>query len=441
LIQEAEFMAMSPEGVAAVLKERAGKPRGFLSAIADCDTEVALLSRNEPLINLSLARYGLHVETLAKLFWPAEPASPVRLACLANHAVGTALFSGHPFPVGLFGGNVEQMAEWLAQARSQELAALFENPSLDDSFLTDLLRRKDGWEGLSEERLCQIALLLHRNPRMRTPRKDDWMDGYAEYRYAAVFGAAWAMAESVKPTMAFASALGWLYEELETDTHSVKDPLAVAVRWQAADVGEAAVKREAEENGRGSLSDFQRVRKGLAKLALSEDANLLPKLLASDDLALRCCGYRMGRLTAKQILDARDRDGEMAVEELLRNKQLWQTAEQREALHDAAWKVVEADKSSDLMAANLFQSMERDMQAKHPDWFKEDAEPPDPANATATWPNIATLWGNIATLSERLDQQSQTSNQIQQALGRLSGHAEWIWWFALGALAATLLHQ
>lgn len=431
LIQEAEFMAMPPDGVAAVLKERAGKPKGFFNATADRDAEAALLSRNEPLINLSLSRYGLHVETLAKLFWLAEPGSLVRLACLANNAVGTAPFQ--TFPVGLF-GNVERTSEWLAQASSQELAALFENPSLDDSFFADLLGRKRGWEGLSEERLCQIALLLYRNPRMRTPREDDWMDGYAEYSYAAVFDAAWAMAESVKPTEAFASALGWLYEELETDAYSVKDPLAVAARWQAADVGEAAVKREAEENGRGSLSDFQRVRKGLAKLALSKDGSLLPKLLASDDLALRCCGYRMGRLTAEQILALQDRDGEMAFEELLRNKKLWQTAEQRRALHDAAWKVVKADKSSDLMAANLFQSMERDMQAKHPDWFKEDAEPTDPANAAATR-------GNLATLSEKLDQQSQASNQIREVLERLSGRTGWIWWFALGALAASLLRH
>lgn len=431
LIQEAEFMAMSPDGVAAVLKERAGKPKGFFNATADRETEAALLSRNVPLINLSLARYGLHVETLAKLFGPAEPGSPVRLACLANHAVGAAPFQ--TFPVGLF-GNVERTSEWLAQASSQELAALFENPSLDDSFFADLLGRKRGWEGLSEERLCQIALLLYRNPRMRTPREDDWMDGYAEYSYAAVFDAAWAMAESVKPTEAFASALGWLYEELETDAYSVKEPLAVAVRWQAADVGEAAVKREAEENGRGSLSDFQRVRKGLAKLALSKDGSLLPKLLASDDVAVRCCGYRMGRLTDEQILAVQDRDGEMAFEELLRNKKLWQTAEQRRALHDAAWKVVKADKSSDLMAANLYQSMERDMQAKHPDWFKEDAEPTDPANAAATR-------GNLATLSEKLDQQSQASNKIQQALERLLGRTGWIWWFALGALAASLLRN
>jgi len=169
-------------------------------------------------------------------------------------------------------------------------------------------------------------------------------------------------------------------------------------------------------------------------LALSKDGGLLPKLLASDDLALRCCGYRMGRLTAEQILAVQDRDGEMAFEELLRNKKLWQTAEQRRALHDAAWEVVKADKSSDLMAANLFQSMERDMQAKHPDWFKEDAEPTDPANAAATQ-------GNLATLSEKLDQQGQASNQMREALERLSARTGWIWWFALGALAASLLRH
>lgn len=430
LIQEAELMYLPPEAVAAFLKARAAKPRlELFNDSADRETEASLLGRDDELINLALARYGLHVETLANLFWPAAPGSPVRLACLANHAVGAAPFQ--TFPGDLF-GNAERTSEWLDQASRQELAALFENPSLNDSFLADLLGRKRDWVSLSEDRLSQFALHLYRNPRMRTPREDDWMDGYAEYSYGAVFDAAWSLAESVNPTEDFASALGWLYEELVTDAYSVKDPLAVAARWQASDVGEAAAKREAEENGWGSLSDFQRVRKGLARLALSKDGSLKPKLLASDDLALRCCVYRIGRLTAEQILAAQDRDGEIALDELLPNKELWLTAEQRQALRDAAWKVVSADKGSDLRAANHFESMERDMEAKHPDWFKEDVEPTDPANAVATR-------GNLAPLSEKLDQQSQASYQIQQTLARLSVRTGWIWWFGLGALVASLL--
>lgn len=431
LIQEAELMSMSPDGVATVLKERADKPKSLFREVIDSETEAALHGRNEPLIDLYLARYALHIETLTELFWRASPGSPIRLACLANRAIGDTplLF----FPVSLF-GNVERMFEWLNQATESELSALFENPCLNDNFFSNILRRKHGWERLTDEKLRQIISILSHNSRMQTPRDDEWLDGLADYHYSEVFAAAWSIAETIEPTEAFAIALGWLYEELRTEAHPDMDPLKVAARWQAIDAGETAAKREAADNDNGALGNFQRVRKGLARLAVSKDRSLLPKLLESDDLALRCCAYGLARMSPEQILAAQERDGEIALNEMTFNQNIWRSAAQRQALHDAAWKIAEADKNSDLLAVNIYQSMKQKMEADHPQWFSDED---DVTNVTV---DTVVTRRDLAALSETLAGQKQAAIHITDAIDRLTVRSRWILWFSLGALVASLLH-
>lgn len=394
LIQEAEVMAMSPEAVAEFLKRRAGQSEAEArDDPTDEETEQALLSRRSPLIDLGLARYGRHMSTVAGLFQAAEPGKAIRLACLCNTSVTLQFAIWRKFPVGLFNNELE-MAQWLGQATGDELQALFQNPALDDGFLRDLLERGKSWRTVSDNTLCLIISILANNPRMRTPRQDDYMDGYADYSYGAVFDAAWKLAESVEPTENWAMALGWLYEQLETDAFSVDTPLLVTARWRNDPADVEASRKEAKENAKGWLVNKQRVRKGLGRLALHKDSKLLDALLTNDDIALRCSAYASGRLKPNQLSAAYQRDGELMFDVAVHNLWLWRAADTRAALKEIAWAVVHNDKHSDLLAANIYNSIRKGMRRKYPDWFRDEEDPEpviDASEAPATKANIAAL--------------------------------------------------
>ena len=246
LIQEAELMAMSPEAVAEFLKVRAGQFKEVVHPV-DEELEKALLSRAEPLITLAVARYGRYMDVVSEIFKTAGANTPIRVACLANRSLIHDVFQYPSFPVGLFGREPRPMAEWLLTASGDELCALMENTTLSDSFLWGLLKRDRGWEAIPDRNLCFMVSILHRNPRMRTPREDDWMDGEAESSYRSVFEAAWSLAATAPVTNGWAFALGALYEQLQTDVFSIKEPLKLAERWHIALDDVAANEQQAKD--------------------------------------------------------------------------------------------------------------------------------------------------------------------------------------------------
>lgn len=437
LIQEAELMAMPAEAVAEFLKGRACQTKDEArDDPVDEHAEKALRGRADPLIELSLARYGRHMEVVSELFQTAGANSSIRLACLANRSLGHEIFRS--FPIGLLGRESGPMAEWLLTATDNDLCALFENPTLSDSFLVDLLKRGKGWEAITDDRLCRIVSILNRNPRMRTPRDDDYMDGYAEYSYGSVFNAAWKLAETAPATDGWAFALGWLYEQLLTDAFSIEEPLKLAERWHIDPADAEANERQAKDHEIGYLGNMERVRKGLARLALSQNGKLRAELLSSDDVAFRAAAYAAGNLTADELRAGYDKDGELVLTDAIRNLSLWRNQSTRQALHDIAWGVVRNDKHSDLGAANQYNWMEKDMRKKYPAWFADeeseksgDGEIDDQSPATKA---------DISSLAGNLDRQAQGVEAVGQALRALMSRTGWIWWFSLGALVASLRH-
>ena len=145
IVQEAELLAASPEVVTEFLRKRAGqsKTEAQNDTVTE-DVENALRSRAHPLIDLGLARYGRYYSTICPLFECAPPGHAVRLATLSNTSVGSVSFNHFPvagaFSRGLFRDDQEAV-RWLKQAIPEEVQALFENPTLADSFLRDVLER------------------------------------------------------------------------------------------------------------------------------------------------------------------------------------------------------------------------------------------------------------------------------------------------------------
>ena len=436
VLMQAEWVASPPEVVAAFLKKQAAERKVFrLADDYDEDFEKALLDRNDPLINLSLARYAFFLNTVAGMFRAAEPDSPIRLACLANKNVQGQIFAR--FPVALFGGESE-MLEWLLEPPQMEAYALFQNPTIDESFLRDLLERdpKKPWAAVLDDRLGLFVSILARNARMWEPYDDSHLDGYAEYSHNAVFGAAWELAEKVGPAERWANVLSDLYQR-SLPSYGLKDPLGIAGRWFTDPNDEKALKDEADHVARGYLSGFQGVRRGLARLALLTGGIKADDLLNNTDISLRCAVYAHGTLTPVQIEAAYAKDGELAYMEMVRNENLWGTVESRTALSRNAWAVTNADKYSDLLAVNILKGMQEDMARKHPDWFAGDDDyiAPNPDESPATK-------ADLHALGERIDGSTIAAafSAMKKILDSTHSRTGWIWWFSLIAAVAAIKH-
>jgi hypothetical protein len=329
----------------------------------------------------------------------------------------------------------EQFKAWVLNADHLELQALFENPSIGDLFLAELLERRNIWVTVSDDRLLEIVAILATNERMHAAYDDTFMDGYAEYQHSAVFNAAWKLAESVPVNTGWAAALSELYGRLEPTAFSVEQPLELAKRWQS---GIAETDNNVEPSG--WLPGYQGVRKGLAVLALIKKSELLPTLLTSGDPALRAAAYAKGQLTTGQLESGYQKDGEFAFSHAVHNPRIWRTEESRTALKTIAWGVVRHDKHSDLMAANVFNGMREKMRARHPNWFQaeEDAERNiDPGTLPVTK-------AELAAMAEQIDQlggiQAESTTALGQSITKLGSRVGWVWWLALGGLLLGLRH-
>lgn len=183
----------------------------------------------------------------------------------------------------------------------------------------------------------------------------------------------------------------------------------------------------------------ERVRKGLARLALHYSRTLLPELLGSKDVAFRAAAYAAGDLNADQLRAGYERDGELVFTEAIRNLALWRRQATRQVLRDIAWGIVGNDTHSDLLAVNLFKSMEKDMRKHHPAWFFDDNESEAAGQHDVDEQAPATK-ADLSAIASRMGQQSQALEAISQALKPLINRVRWIWWFSLGALVASLRH-
>lgn len=369
VLLEAELMAMSPEMVATFLKNRAVKiyDSVYWDAV-DEGVEQALRRRDHPLINLALARYARHIELIDELFQSSDPGSPIRLGCLANRSVATSLLS--KLPEALFGR--ERVSNWFFYAASyNEICALLKNPTLSDSFLIDLLGRRNDFRELSDEKLLSCVSMLCYNPRFRSPMESDYIEVLSEWPDDGAIGAAWRLAGAAPVTKSWALSLGYLYDQLRP-SYSIADPLTLAQRW-CLDSADLETSEEVAGVPVGCrLSSTQQVRKCLAKLALKINESILSELLTSDDIAYRCAAYSSGALSGEHLSTGWVRDRDMVFFESLGNDYIWKHRESRLILRQIAWHPRLWGIMPLNYHINAFESREKYIRNKHPEWLVDE---------------------------------------------------------------------
>lgn len=120
----------------------------------------------------------------------------------------------------------------------------------------------------------------------------------------------------------------------------------------------------------------------------------------------------------------------------MHNHKIWRTAQGRAALKAVAWLVVDNDKHSDLLAANIYNGIREDLAKKHSDWFKDEEDfAPEPCDEPA-------IKADLGALADRLTQPGSgpAIEQLNQSLQSLNSRVGWVWWFSLGALVASIRH-
>ena len=443
LITEAELVASPPERVYGVLEARAVKrdrnDEGF-----DQDIEKGLLDRNDPLIDLALAKFCKYGETAATLFnrAPAVGANgaheqALRLAVLSN-AYLDSTFSIRGIPVAVFDSDADAMSAWLSRANDAELFALFTNPSINQTFLRDFLEGKAGWDAMDEQRRFLAIQFLSSNNRMSESYSGD-MDGYAEYSHDSVFFAAWKLAETLPPTRKWAMALGGLLNVIRCHALHMDDPLAIAERWKPAANDKDGQEDEAKLPKNGYAWGYPLVRKSLAHLAGKQKPELKRQMLKHADPAVRDAAYTFFEMKPDDILAAYDMDKNLAVNSCQRNDFVWRTPDNRKALHDISWKACGELNNNYMDSANAYNYQEERQKNLHPNWFEgEDDDDVDKSDFPATKADIEALTeavgGNEYLIRESTKLMNQKTSAINDRLG-------WVWWFALGALAASLWHR
>ncbi|MBX9901020.1 MAG: hypothetical protein K2Y28_09585 [Burkholderiaceae bacterium] len=473
LITEAELVASPPERVYAVLEERARTSKGTWDdgGFDEC-IEKNLLDRNEPLIDLALAKFCKYGETAAMLFNRRserdepiidlasarfskyhETAVPIfnqtpatgtkgaheqalRLAVLSNHHLDGVFRSGR-IPWCAFNSHGVGIFEWLSKANDAELQALFTNPSIDQNFLLGFLEGKDAWVAMNEPRRFLAIQFLANNKRMSESYFGD-LDGSAEYSYNSVFFAAWNLAETLPATRTNAIALGGLLDVTQCYGLEMKDPLAIALRWTPAADDKEGKEDEEKLHKNGYAWGYPLVRKSLARLASKKQTSSRSTLLNHADPAVRDAAYEFFEMKLDEIRVAYDLDKILAVNSCLRNDFVWRTTENRQALYGISWKACGELNNSYMDTVNAYNFQEKRQMKLHPDWFSEEVNEVGKSALPASKADIEALTQAVGR-NEYLIRESTTlmNHQVSDIFDRL----RWVWWFALGALVGSLSHQ
>ena len=400
VVLEAELAASSPDRVRSWLETIAADKATLFAN--DEGIEQALMGRNDPLINLSLARFSANPEILRALYVGAGKTNkPIRLALLMNEVAGRIGYTAMPDAL------VERSAavgELLGALDEEELSALFSNPDLENDFLINFFEQKEPWQALDEPRQQIVLRALYKNSRLTT-RYTGPMDGYAEYLHGKVFTAAWELVGKLPVSIEWAGSICWLYEKLKA-VAGVKTPLQIAARWVPDPADTKSLANEEKQLARGDLGPFARTRRGIARLAVREASSKEKRqsLATHEDPAVRAAYYLDGSLSAEDMRAANERDLLLSFDSMMWNPRVWRTKETRGVLHEMAWDS-KRDPSSRLDPQNLYNARLEQYKKEQPDWFKDEEDAPD----TETLPLTS---GEFATAIEQINQSLFTANDL-----------------------------
>ncbi|MED5530691.1 MAG: hypothetical protein VYA99_10100 [Pseudomonadota bacterium] len=321
--------------------------------------EHSLLSRNEKLINLGLALYGETPSVGYSLFKSGD--QNIKRAALGGRSV-SPIFLDESWVF-----NDDVIPALLEEERKTEnnendddrvslLQQLLGNKFLPAEVLVALYKKTGHFSDVDENLWISMVAMSARNDRLSTPYSSTWMDGYDEYRYNAVFSAAWRLFKVFPVSKRAAHVLCYLSDRLVPDCPHDMKALDVVERWRSTD----------DEDDKA----FSLVRTALVKIvgSYSDEFKLLKN---HKDFALRK-GYYANLKWAKpsDVSDGFNKDGKEFLDSAIYNDTFFSNEETRSALRQACWDA--PDEFGRMDYPNLFNSRAEYLCSKHPEWFKNN---------------------------------------------------------------------
>jgi hypothetical protein len=360
--EEAILLASSSPAVADYLVNRGESSKTRVWDAISAETEAALLERGDRLIDLRLAEYCLHQSTAQSLFQRDATDWPVRSLVLSNQGLAAGLIF-HSFPQCVFGGE-SALTAYLSTITPDELSVLFTNPTLDNSFLENVLSLGNLWQAMPEQSQRIALSSLASNPKLhKEVSTSDHAEGFGWYMAGKPFAAAWRLVINLEPTAVNATHLSHLYDRLAPYCLQREGILASLPRWVPQSDDEA--RAEVSDNEKVRASSYQDIRRAAAAMLLASYEVKQEALLDSEDMALRGGAYVAGKFTPQTIRDAVKRDGWFATESLMRNAACWRTEKHRDALHDGL------SASDDDTIRWEYRRWADKFAKDHPNWFED----------------------------------------------------------------------
>lgn len=331
-----------PDSVYAALRDYSDHVGGPFFFSADEELENTLLARNDPLINLGLARYAANETVLGALYrrgleGTGDPDydKGLRLGCLSNRALSRLLTGTKSlFATATGSGELRRIAH---EGDDDEIAVLMRNP-VAGPVLEAVYGQKPPFDSLDSNRLCMIVAASVTNPRINIDESDEHGPDLEAYGiHKEIY--------NLLRTAPVEQRWLWTLHELlsRIDPQAVHtpdaDPQDALSRWSGLRLERGFGDDKEEEEGRfTSLTLVQEFRCLVAALygrRMDRERGFVGIGGPDDpDVALRCAHYGNAALTREAMRAGYARDKEAFTLAALSNTQLFDKRELRAALED-----------------------------------------------------------------------------------------------------------
>lgn len=339
-IREARLIFARPEQVLAEL-EKYGDALKSRVYSGDEDLERSLLARNEPLIDLGLARYARELEVVAALYQKSR-VTPTDLlnerylyglgvACLSNEV---AEYPFTHFPENIIGE--EETARLIAENGGAEIAALLSNRNFAQK-IEALYKNEGFFASLSDERRCGMVNLSITNPCLIT--NESSVHG-PDLWYMGIHKAILTMIASVPTTENWLRTLRALLDRLDPgDLCSPADgPITpILERWAQAPASENDTSQDGYFTSLSMRDEFRCLVAAMyGRHYLGKDGKLPSSIfsLNLDGEILRSAYYGNAQLTEKEMEAGFTRDEDVYLLAVLCNDSVYHKPELRRLLEE-----------------------------------------------------------------------------------------------------------
>lgn len=417
IVKAYELSIRSPQEVYEWLSHR---PQDTSEVERDWDeeTEMALLGRNEPLIELGLARYSNNHSRLRRIFTnrlgQAEGDTAIRLTLLCYGRSSKP--AAYEFPQLLFedrGGKVA-MTSWLTTASENDISALFSNPALSKNFLLNFFEQKEVWEAITEENRHVAIRAFNAKSWFSESCPSPGLGGYVEDEFRAVFTAAWKLVETVDTTLDWATTLAVMVGRMSWIGPG-KDARIVATRWAGPDPAK-------EENTAklGHLTCWQQIRRRLFAPGRSPPTEPRDEYLKSDDIAVRAVGYAYCQFTPEEVKVLGADERALVLNCLFDNPSMWRNKELRGAVYDLCWELDAANEGGTWDNLSRYHCLVKEWSEMLPEWFEDENNAEYDARGALINPDDKPV--TVGMFNEKVEElTSSVTRHIDDANQRLMG--------------------